>query len=168
VGILGRRSKVLEAPACVLPNLGDDRLADTHTDSDRRTSGKSDATAKTYRFAHALFSRWRLISEATMYPPGILTKPGVWKNPGKSSADTASFTPTRKFLQREDLSTQTPQSNPTPKAPHNTPTTCPPPHVTPYTVTSLREGETSSLTELHRKQHGSRGPGSSREMVSGA
>ena len=44
--------------------IWDDRLADGHTD--RRTSRKSGTTANSYRFAHALISRWRLISEASL------------------------------------------------------------------------------------------------------
>jgi molybdenum-dependent DNA-binding transcriptional regulator ModE len=44
--------------------IWDDRLADTQTD--RRTGRKSGFTANSYRFAHALISRWRLISEASL------------------------------------------------------------------------------------------------------
>ena len=59
---MGRGSKELEAPAFVLPNLG----RQTGTRTDRRTSRKSGTTANSYRFAHALISRWRLISEASL------------------------------------------------------------------------------------------------------
>jgi len=44
--------------------IWDDRLAHGHTDS--HTSRKSGTTANSYRFAHALISRWRLISEASL------------------------------------------------------------------------------------------------------
>ena len=61
----GTRFEGAEAPAFVLPNLG----RQTGTRTDRRTDGQvgnSGTTANSYRFAHALISRWRLISEASL------------------------------------------------------------------------------------------------------
>jgi hypothetical protein len=51
----------LKRPLFVHPNLGRQTGR-----TDGRTSQKSCSTANSYRFAHALISRWRLISEASL------------------------------------------------------------------------------------------------------